>query len=182
MEQYIIGTAYIPVTIIGGVLNIFALVRLIKFKHKNNSLHFGNFENLLLALIISDLLRCTVSSPIKIVLYLLNRELFMLEWRYVRDIDIFCQFASLLMLAGIALNNYFKVTKTHSKYDSMLTKRRVKTFIIGSYMLSLLIPVFLFMNTKFALSTACLTVIFERESHWTRKRKPLKKPQKPIHL
>ena len=154
MEYFFLGIAYIPLSIVGSILNVYGLYSLLKFIQKKNHLEFGNFERLILALNISDSLTCSIGLPMKIILFMLNTTT-LRKVKYVYSIDVICQLASLLLLTGISFNNYVKITKSPTKYGSMLTKRKINAFIVAVYIFSSLIFILMVVDIKV---TTCVVI------------------------
>ena len=154
---FYVGIAHILLFIIGGILNIYALYCLLKFKKTNNDLQFGNLEKLLLALNASDLLACLVSGPMKIIVYMILIS--SIQQRFTFIVDFFCQFSSTSIITMIAINNCIKITR-FSTYDSLVTDTRINNFIRATFIVSaltLLVPILI--SPAFSLALMVLTVL-----------------------
>ena len=154
---FYVGIAHILLFIIGGILNIYALYCLLKFKKTNNDLQFGNLEKLLLALNASDLLACLMSGPMKIIVYMILIS--SIQQRFTFIVDFFCQFSSTSIITMIAINNCIKITR-FSTYDSLVTDTRINNFIRATFIVSaltLLVPILI--SPAFSLALMVLTVL-----------------------
>ena len=145
MNNFYLGIAFIPLSLIGGMTNLMALYCLWKYRLAH-IVRFGNQERLLLALNISDSFFCLVAIPLKIVTFM-GSPVLPAKPLYVRYADSICLMSSTLMIISIAINNYIKISRP-SKYDQLLSKKRVRILIGVAFLYSCVHPLIILINLQ----------------------------------
>ena len=144
-DYFHLGIVYIPISLIGGTINLTALYCLIKYRSRNIT-NFGNHEKLLTTLSFSDLFFCLVTLPLKIVTFMVNAEM---ETRpiYILYTTMVSFWSSTLLIVLIASNQYIIV----SRPGKVVPKKHIMFFIVLTQVYSITGPAIIFANVKIAV-------------------------------